>query len=81
MIFFSTLSRGQQVLTPLGSEQTTSLLVVLILNSRMVFAEKTFFVCKRRLRNRKVFPVKTRESNRAAGSERFGSSVCMLVIF
>ena len=30
MIFFSTLSRGQQVLTPLGSEQTTSLLVVMI---------------------------------------------------
>ena len=30
MIFFSTPSRGQQVLTPLGSEQTTSLLVVLI---------------------------------------------------
>ena len=30
MIFFSTPSRGQQVLTPLGSAQTTSLLVVLI---------------------------------------------------
>ena len=34
MIFFSTLSRGQQVLTPLGSEQTTSLLVVLILEGK-----------------------------------------------
>ena len=31
MIFFSTPSRGQQVLTPLGSEQTTSLLVVMII--------------------------------------------------
>ena len=30
MIIFSTPFRGQQVLTPLGSEQTTSLLVVLI---------------------------------------------------
>ena len=30
MIIFSTPSRGQQVLTPLGVEQTTSLLVVLI---------------------------------------------------
>ena len=30
MIIFSAPSRGQQVLTPLGSEQTTSLLVVLI---------------------------------------------------
>ena len=30
MIFFSTPSRGQQVLTPLGSAQTTSLLVVMI---------------------------------------------------
>ena len=30
MIFFSTPFRGQQVLTPLGSEQTTSLLVVMI---------------------------------------------------
>ena len=30
MIFFSTPSRGRQVLTPLGVEQTTSLLVVLI---------------------------------------------------
>ena len=38
MIFFSTPSRGQQVLTPLGSEQTTSLLVVLIIFMRcMVF--------------------------------------------
>ena len=30
MIIFSAPSRGQQVLTPLGVEQTTSLLVVLI---------------------------------------------------
>ena len=30
MIIFSAPSRGQQVLPPLGSEQTTSLLVVLI---------------------------------------------------
>ena len=30
MIIFSTPSRGQQVLPPLESEQTTSLLVVLI---------------------------------------------------
>ena len=30
MIFFGTLSRDQQVLTPLGSEQTTSFLVVVI---------------------------------------------------
>ena len=34
MIIFSTPSRGQQVLTPLGSEQTTSLLVVLIVVRR-----------------------------------------------
>ena len=33
MIFFSTPSRGQQVLTPLGSVQTTSKLVVLIVVS------------------------------------------------
>ena len=33
MINFSTPLRGQQVLTPLGSEQTTSLLVVLIFAS------------------------------------------------
>lgn len=31
MIIFSAPSRGQQVLTPLGVEQTTSLLVVLIM--------------------------------------------------
>ena len=33
MIIFSAPSRGQQVLTPLGVEQTTSLLVVLIQGS------------------------------------------------
>ena len=35
MIIFSTPFRGQQVLTPLGSEQTTSLLVVLIAAFRL----------------------------------------------
>ena len=34
MIIFSTPFRGQQALTPLGSEQTTSLLVVLILPNK-----------------------------------------------
>ena len=37
MIIFSTPFRGQQVLTPLGSEQTTSLLVVLIMFGKSVF--------------------------------------------
>ena len=55
MIIFSTPSRGQQVLTPLGSEQTTSLLVVLIilkikrkefLPSQIIFVTDLLFVLR-----------------------------------
>lgn len=42
MIFFSTPSRGQQVLTPLGSAQTTSLLVVLICGTLIVIHYKLY---------------------------------------
>ena len=39
MINFSTPLRSQQVLTPLGSEQTTSLLVVLIFGNEKLYAQ------------------------------------------
>ena len=40
MIKFSIPSRGQQVLTPLGFEQTTSFLVVLIARSHQLRCKK-----------------------------------------
>ncbi|MBQ4547085.1 MAG: hypothetical protein IJA17_08005, partial [Oscillospiraceae bacterium] len=40
MVIFSAPSRGQQVLTLLGSEQTTSLLVVMIISRKAKNKEK-----------------------------------------
>lgn len=46
MINFSTPLRGQQVLTPLGSEQTTSLLVVLIVYRKFTKPRADFLISR-----------------------------------
>ena len=49
MIIFSAPSRGQQVLTPLGVEQTTSLLVVLIYCKESIPALQCLVINSKRL--------------------------------